>query len=294
MSADNESGILVYPRLPMPPARRGEPRLPTHRDRRGRGFPIAALVIGALAGGAGAWFLRPAIAPDPQIAAATQRASAAEAAAAKHKARADALDRSLEAATKARRDADARLGVAEAAQAELASKSADEASQRKAAEAVQARLRPAVDRGAGAVALDGADVHIRLATGALFKPNDDALTDRGKAVLGKLAAALKDVADRPILVQGHTDDTPIALPKPPPPARGARTAAPPPAVRFPTNWELSAARAVAVVHYFQDVARLEPTRLAALAFSQYAPLSKKDRSANRRIEIVVAAKRSAR
>ena len=95
-------------------------------------------------------------------------------------------------------------------------------------------------------------------------------------------------------VQGHTDDQPLALPKavPPTPAKkGPKPAgALSPAVRFPTNWELSAARALCVVHYFQDVAKLDPTRLAALAFGQYAPISKKDRSANRRIEIVVTAK----
>jgi flagellar motor protein MotB len=108
---------------------------------------------------------------------------------------------------------------------------------------------------------------------------------------------LKDLPDKQVWVQGHTDDTPVALPRPPPapppPARGARPAPPPPApvVRFPTNWELSALRALAVVHYLQDVAKLEPSRLTALAFGQYAPLSKKDRSVNRRIEIVIAAKR---
>ena len=271
--------------------------MPAPRARRGRRFPLVA-IIAAVAGAAGAWFLRPAIAPDPRIAEVTKRAGDAEAAATAQKTRADALDKSLEAAAKAKREAEAKLAVAEAAQSELAGKAADEASQRKAAEAVQAKLRAAVDRGVGSLVVDGADVHVRLASGALFKPNDDALTDHGKAVLGKLAGALKELkelkeaSDRQIIVQGHTDDTPVALSKPAPPPRGGRSAAAP-QVRFPTNWELSAARAVAVVHYFQDVAKLEPTRLSAVAFSQYAPLSKKDRSVNRRIEIIVAAKHAA-
>ena len=294
-SGDNESGILVYPRLPVPPARRPEPGMPAPRSPRSPGprrsrLPLVALVAGALGGGAGAWFLRPAIAPDPRVAAATQRASDAEAAAAAQKTRADALDRSLETAGKTKRDTDARLAVAETAQAELAGKSADEAELRKAADALQARLRAAVDRATGTATIEGADVHIRLATGALFKPNDDALTDRGRSALARLAAALKDVPDRQLLVQGHTDDAPVAPPRAAPPARGAKAVAAP-VIRFPTNWELSAARAVAVVRYFQDVAKLDPARLTALAFSQYAPLSKKDRSANRRIEIVVAARR---
>jgi chemotaxis protein MotB len=66
---------------------------------------------------------------------------------------------------------------------------------------------------------------------------------------------------------------------------------PAPAIRFATSWELSAARALAVVHYLQDVAKLEPTRLAALAFGPYAPASKTDRAVNRRLEIVIVARR---
>jgi flagellar motor protein MotB len=55
---------------------------------------------------------------------------------------------------------------------------------------------------------------------------------------------------------------------------------------FVTNWELSAARALTVVHYLQDEAKVDPTRLAAVAFSQYRPVSK-TRAKNRRIEIVL-------
>jgi chemotaxis protein MotB len=267
----------------------------THRERRGRRLPIGgiffAVAIGALAGGAGVWFLQPMVAPDPRIAASTQRASDAEAAAAAQRTRADALDKSLAALNQAKRDADAKLTVAEGAQAELASKAADEAGLRKTAEATQAKLKPAI-AGAGTIVIDGGDVHVRISDRVLFKPNDDGLTDQGKAVLGKLAAALKDLPDRQVRVQGHTDDTPVALPKaPPPPAKG-KPAPPAPVVRFPTNWELSGARAVAVVRYLQDAAKLDPSRLTAQAFSQYAPVSK-DRAANRRLEIIVAPKRAA-
>jgi len=55
---------------------------------------------------------------------------------------------------------------------------------------------------------------------------------------------------------------------------------------FVTNWELSAARSLTVVHYLQDDAKIDPTRLAAVAFSQYRPVSR-SRAKNRRIEIVL-------
>jgi chemotaxis protein MotB len=289
----DESGISVYPPLPVPARRRGSPREPTaRRSDGGRGWIVVVLAL--FIGGAAAWFLQPFLAPDARIDLATQRASDAQKAATAQKERADSLEKSLDTTAAARRDAEAKLVVAEAAQLELAGKSADEAGRRKAAEQLQARLTATIDRSWGAVAIERGDVHVQISDRVLWKPNDDALTDRGKAVLGKLAAALKDVPDRPIWVQGHTDDQPVAIPRAAPAAPPAKKGAAPvaPVARFPTNWELSAARALAVVHYFQDVAKLDPARLTALAFGQYAPLSK-DRAANRRLEIVVVAKRAA-
>lgn len=298
----NESGIMVYPRLPVPAERRGEPRQPPRRTPTGRGrtMTIAVIAVAVLAGGAVGWLVRPVVAPDARIAGAVRRASDAEASAAAQKTRAEALEKSLDAVAKAKRDAEAKLGTAQTAQSELAGKTADEANQKKLAEAVQAKLKAT---GAGAVAIAGGEVHLQIADRLLFKPNDDALTDRGKVVLNRVAAALKDLPDKQVWVQGHTDDQPIALPRvvppppPPPVKKGARPVAavvpPAPVIRFPTNWELSAARALAAVHYLQDVAKLDPARLAAQAFGQYAPISKKDRSVNRRIEIVVAGRRPA-
>jgi chemotaxis protein MotB len=292
---DNESGILVYPQLPMPKPRRGEPRMSTHRDRRGRRIPLFAMLIAAIAGGAAVWFGKPFVAPDPQVAMWEHRAAASVAAAEANHTRAESLDKQLAAATTARRDAETKLAAAETAQTALATKAADDAAVRKAAEAVQTKLKAAV-AGLGAMAIEGADVHVRIPDRALFKPNDDALTDRGKAALGRLALALKELPDKQIAIQGHTDDAPIALPRPPPPPPRGSKAPPPPApvIRFPTNWELSGARAVAVVRYFQDIAKLDPSRLTALAFGQYAPASNKDRSLNRRLEIVIAPRHGAK
>ena len=166
----------------------------------------------------------------------------------------------------------------------------------KAAKAIQDKLQATVDKAIGLVSADGDEITLRLVDKVLFKTLDDQLTPQGKSVLDKVAVALKEIPDKQIWVQGHTDDQPIFLPptKPiaPPPAgkKPAKPVLPPPptpVVRFATNWELSAGRALTVVHYLQDVSKVDPSRLAALAFGQYRPVSRINKAANRRIEIVL-------
>ena len=169
---------------------------------------------------------------------------------------------------------------------------ADEAS------ALQAKLAEAVGQNGEVTTADGA-VKLELVDQILFPTGEADLTPSGKDVLGKVGAALKEIGDKQIWVQGHTDDQPIFPRKPKPdakPAKGKAKAKPDakPAkpdtndavLPFVTNWELSAARALTVVHYLQDEAKLEPTRLAAVAFGQYRPVSKA-KAKNRRIEIVL-------
>jgi chemotaxis protein MotB len=181
--------------------------------------------------------------------------------------------------------------------------------QAKAAEskALQDKLAEAVGKAGEVTTADGA-VRLELVDQILFPTGEADLTQNGKTVLAKVGAALKDVNNKQIWVQGHTDDQPIVArkPKPEPPApaskpvKGAKPAKavkPPPAkdkpepandavLGFVTNWELSAARALTVVHYLQDDAKIDPTRLAAVAFGQYRPVSK-SKAKNRRIEIVL-------
>lgn len=167
--------------------------------------------------------------------------------------------------------------------------------------ALQDKLAEAVGKAGEVTTADGA-VKLELVDQILFPVGEADLTQQGKDVLAKVGAALKDVEDKQVWVQGHTDDQPIILrkpkakPEPPkkPVKKGAKPAKPEPkepeksdaVLVFMTNWELSAARALTVVHYLQDDAKLDPTRLAAVAFSQYRPVSKV-KAKNRRIEIVL-------
>jgi len=174
-----------------------------------------------------------------------------------------------------------------------------EAAKADEAKALQDKLAQVVGQAGEVTTADGA-VKLELVDQILFPTGEADLTDKGREVLAKVGEALKDV-DKQIWVQGHTDDQPIfikkAKPEPPkkdpkPLPKGAKPPKPgkpekvDAVLPFVTNWELSAARALTVVHYLQDDAKLDPTRLAAVAFSQYRPVSK-TKAKNRRIEIVL-------
>jgi len=144
-------------------------------------------------------------------------------------------------------------------EAELKAK-ADEAN------ALQAKLAEAVGGNGEVTTADGA-VKLELVDQILFPTGEADLTQSGKDVLAKVGAALKEINDKQIWVQGHTDDQPIlkkpkpATPEPAKPkpgnakdAKGKKAPAPKPdpkakpetndaVLPFVTNWELSAARA---------------------------------------------------
>lgn len=98
---------------------------------------------------------------------------------------------------------------------------------------------------------------------------------KGRETLDKIVPALNGATGNRIVVQGYTDSLPIG-----PELRG----------RFPTNWDLSAGRAAAVVRHLQEKG-VDPARLEAAGFSQYQPVASNDtpqgRSKNRRIVIVL-------
>lgn len=101
------------------------------------------------------------------------------------------------------------------------------------------------------------------------------LKDTGKQVLQKVAESIKGYEDKAIRIVGHTDNVPIS--------GGLQKV-------FPSNWELSAARATTVVRFLQD-AGIAPERLVATGRAEYAPVAPNDsaegRQKNRRIEITL-------
>ena len=119
-------------------------------------------------------------------------------------------------------------------------------------------------------------LRVDLVDEVLFDSGEASLKPAGIAVFGKIGAVLAKTTDRRVEVQGHTDNVPIT---------GAL------AKRFPTNWELSAARATNVVRFLQDQAKLDPRRLTATAHAEFQPKGPNDTDAgrrqNRRIEILL-------
>ena len=114
-------------------------------------------------------------------------------------------------------------------------------------------------------------LEIEINTDILFPSGAGDFTPAAEPVLDKLAEVLQPFTNR-IRVEGHTDDRPI------------RTAA------FPSNWELSAARAASVVHQFMRQG-VDPQRLEIVGFGEFHPKQSNDtaegRNANRRVAILV-------
>ncbi|MBN2103160.1 OmpA family protein [bacterium] len=109
----------------------------------------------------------------------------------------------------------------------------------------------------------------------LFPSGEADISPEGLAVLKRVGEILKKSENKIIRVEGHTDNMPIKRKKD----------------QFPTNWELSTARATNVVRFLQDEVNMDPTRLEAVGLGEYHPVAgndtKENRAKNRRIEIAL-------
>lgn len=116
---------------------------------------------------------------------------------------------------------------------------------------------------------------VDLAEQIFFDSGRATLKPGGKKVLKKVGDALKGYQDKIIRVVGYTDNVPVAKS-----LQG----------RYPTNWELSVARATTVVRFLQDIG-VPPERMVASGRGEYDPVASNDtpegRQKNRRIEITL-------
>jgi len=119
---------------------------------------------------------------------------------------------------------------------------------------------------------------INMVDSILFDSGRAEVKKGGLEILGKVVSILKDVKDKSIRIEGHTDDVQISRAL---------------AQRYPTNWELSAARAINVARFLQDQG-IDPANLSAAAYGEWKPVATNDtaegKAKNRRIEIILVPK----
>ncbi len=123
------------------------------------------------------------------------------------------------------------------------------------------------------ISTDRTKIVIRIPGASLFEAgNADLDIEKSKPILNELVRLLDKYPRYRISIQGHTDDNPIATD------------------RFPSNWELSSARATAVLRYFIDK-NIDPKRLTATGYADIFPIASNDselgQSTNRRVEFVL-------
>lgn len=113
---------------------------------------------------------------------------------------------------------------------------------------------------------------VELSENILFDSGKDRLKREGKEALAEVAHVLGSIENRDFQIAGHTDNIPIRSKK------------------FPSNWELSTARAVTVTRFLADNG-VDPSRLSAAGYADTQPVAENDtpegRAQNRRIEIVL-------
>ncbi len=134
------------------------------------------------------------------------------------------------------------------------------------------RLKTMIDGGQLTVSIEQGRIVINLPNNVLFKSGSANLNPESTEALTPIAAAMSQFSDRRFQIEGHTDNNPIKT------------------SRFPSNWELSTSRALAVVHLLTDLG-VSSENISAAGFGEFHPRSKNDtkegRQLNRRIEIIM-------
>ena len=141
----------------------------------------------------------------------------------------------------------------------------------KVADEVEQAMAELINRGMIAVRRKHDAVEVEIRADILFPSGQSRLTPKAEVVIEQLGKALAAFPNA-INVEGHTDDRPISTPA------------------FPSNWELSAARAASVVHLLTQQ-EIDPIRLKVIGYGDQQPVATnatvEGRNANRRVLLVV-------
>jgi chemotaxis protein MotB len=182
-------------------------------------------------------------------------------------------------------DARAHAAELEARQEQLSGKLAESQAEREQVEAelkrvqgeLSAILEPQISAGNVRIKRRGKELVVDVADQILFDSGQAEVSEGGQKVLAQVAPSLFRLKDYTIQVAGHTDRTRVVNPE-------TRE-------RFPTNWELSTARATNVVRFLEERGKIPGSRLEAAGFAEFRPVAgnatAEDRAKNRRIELVL-------
>jgi chemotaxis protein MotB len=133
-------------------------------------------------------------------------------------------------------------------------------------------LQKMIDGGQLTVSIEQGRIVINLPENVLFASGRSEVNPEGKEALKQIAGVLKAFSDRRFQIEGHTDNVPIK------------------SARYPSNWELSAERALSVLHLMIQEG-VQPQNVSAAGFGEFHPRaeneSKEGRALNRRIEIIM-------
>jgi chemotaxis protein MotB len=134
------------------------------------------------------------------------------------------------------------------------------------------QLQKMIDAGQLSVSIEKGRIVINLPDNVLFKTGHANVNEEGQKVLKEIANVLKEFKDRRFQVEGHTDNVPIK------------------SARYPSNWELSTARALNVVHLMIEEG-VDPKNISAAGYGEFQPRADNEtpegRKLNRRIEIIM-------
>ena len=157
-----------------------------------------------------------------------------------------------------------------------AAKEAQLAQVKKSYEDLTAGLKSEIASGAVQITQLKGKLTVNMVDRILFDSGEASVKPDGWKVLEKVGGLLNNVQDKDIRIEGHSDNKPI----------GGELKS-----RYPSNWELSTARATAVARYLEDHAKVDPKRLVAAGYGEFRPVASNDtpegRALNRRIEIIL-------
>lgn len=122
------------------------------------------------------------------------------------------------------------------------------------------------------VSMNKRGVFVDIKEAILFDPGSAKIKEEGHEVLKKLEGLINNFKND-LVIEGHTDDVPMHT------------------AMYPSNWELSTARAVSVLRYLSEKENVDPKRLSAVGYGEYSPMvpndSAKNRAINRRVNILI-------